>query len=113
MERKVSATVKVEGSRVALQLAGTQGIEDEIEGRVDEVLPLLLAFLNADREWASLSEDVQEGRFLAYNAQNLVCLAELTRVIKRATLLADIVSGDESIGDHGFPEFALDDGTKG
>lgn len=96
--------LSVSGSIVNINL-GDIARDVDVEGRVKEVLPLLVSLLRADRAWLSLTEQEQISRFRARAAADLGVQAVLSIALARANVLGAIIDGSESIADHGFPEF--------
>ena len=110
-EHMQNIEVEIEGSCIRIDLGEAELDSECLEGRVREILPFLSNLLSADGVWNALSDREQESRFAAYNAQNLICMASLHSAIRHSELLIAVTNGTESIGDHGFPEFASGSGT--
>jgi hypothetical protein len=102
----VEITLAVNGTTATLECDPNALPAEIIEERVRLVLPLLELLFEADLAQASLPDSVLEIRFRGIAAQRMMVEAALASATAHAGLLGDIVTGRESIADHGFPEFA-------
>jgi hypothetical protein len=101
----VDIIVKVDGNRVVLDW-GSVGLQPEsVEGRLQQVIPLLELLLEAEINLMSLAESELEKRFRGVLAQNMIVEAAILSAKEQSELLSHIITGQESIADHGFPEF--------
>lgn len=98
----------MEGSKAVLDCGPIPLTPWDIEERVRQITPLLERLLEADIALMSLSDPEPESRLRGIAAQSMIADAAILSAMVRAELLADIISGRESIADHGFPEFGGD-----
>jgi len=101
----VEISLKMEGTRAVLDCGPIALEPANIEERVRQMLPMLQRLIDADIAEISLSEPTLEKRSRGIAAQSMMVQAALASAAAQAGLLAEIVSGRESIADHGFPEF--------
>lgn len=102
----VEIGLKVDGSTALLDFGSISLGTAEVEERLRQFLPILEHLLDADVSKMLLTEEQLRKRFRAFSAQEMVVDAGLWSVRQNALLLGQIISGGESIADHGFPEFA-------
>jgi hypothetical protein len=96
----------MEGQSARLDF-GPMALEPEdIERRVRQILPIVERLLAAEVTKMSLDDSTLQKRFRGIAAQDMVVDAAIWATALQAELLMDIVSGSESIADHGFPEFS-------
>ncbi|WP_123876559.1 hypothetical protein [Fuscovulum blasticum] len=101
-------SVEVRDRTVKLNFGAGVGLPETLEGRIRDLIPLLLSLLEADDRWSRLSDDAKASRLQAGAAQGLRFDMALAAALRQAELLVAIVDGTESIANHGFPEFADD-----
>lgn len=102
----VEIGLKVEGRTALLDFGSISLGPEEVEDRLRQLLPILEHLLDADVSKMLLTEEQLRTRFRAFLAQEVVVDAGLWSVRQNALLLGRIITGSESIADHGFPEFA-------
>lgn len=98
--------IEVTGSCITIDFGRTGLHIATLKHRAEEVLPLLFSLVSADDTWLNLSEEEQLSRTRAWLAMDMMCQAATLNATRGAELLGSIAGGEESIADHGFPEFA-------
>lgn len=101
----MSKTIHINGLRLTVQTENDVVEADMLAERVEEIAPLLEALLRADSLWEDLDVRDQQKRHAAFLAMRMKCEAAIAAAVQRAELLCSIISGDERIGEYGFPEF--------
>ncbi len=100
----VEISLRMEGTSAVLDCGSIALTPEDIEERVRQIRPLLERLLEADIAHMSLSAKMLESRLRGIAAQYMMTDAAVASATVQAELLADIISGRESIADHGFPE---------
>lgn len=101
----VEISLRIEGTKAVLDCGLITLTPGQIEERVRQITHLLERLLEADIALMSLSDPMAESRMRGIAAQNMMMDAAISSATVRAELLKDIISGRESIANHGFPEF--------
>jgi hypothetical protein len=101
----VDISLRIDGTRAVLDFGPAALSPEDIELRIQQVVPLLSLLLEADIVQDSLEEPEFWKRFRGSAAQNMIVEGAIWSATLQAELLTHIVTGRESIASHGFPEF--------
>lgn len=102
----VEISLRIDGSCAILDIGPVELEPEDVEARVRQILPILERLLEADIAKLSLDDSTLQKRFRGIAAQDMIVDFAISAAAQQAAILSDIVSGNESIADHGFPEYA-------
>lgn len=98
-------TLEFDGNTATLQiLPSGEGLQVE-PSRLEGIVTILESWLETEAVFEALSEESQSKRLRAYLAQDMRVQAALATLVAQSKLHQEIVNGNVSIGDFGFPEF--------
>lgn len=98
--------LEVLGTKVVIDFGSMEPDSEALCERVKEVLPILAALISVDSAWQSLTDDSRHLRALAAMAMEMKSQTAILAAKAQVDLQIEIIKGNQSIADHGFPEFA-------
>lgn len=105
--QKITASFK--RGKVEISLPTASLPLEELQSRVNQLLPVLAAILEADTICDQLDAQTASKRHTAIAARDLIYQYKVYEASEAARLIGRIASGEESIANHGFPEFGSDE----